>query len=121
MTFAPSDPLDAKIVTAVNAHQRRDKGFGPALGPKAAGAAVAQFEALGYDVKQATSDWMFGPLDQEIQREVLSGWATATREVGDVPLNEAVEWLTRRRDFVAAGTSSIRVGHVDFFAAPGVR
>jgi hypothetical protein len=119
VTFAPSDPLDARIVAAVNSHQRRDKGFGPALGPAAANAAITRFKALGYRVTQATSDWMFGPLDQEIQREVLSGWATATRELGDPPLNETIEWLTRRRDLVSAGTSSIRVGHVDFFACSG--
>jgi hypothetical protein len=119
VTFEPSDPLDARIVQAVNAHQRRDKGFGPALGPTAAAAAITQFKALGYEVAQGTSDWIFGPLDQEIQREVLSGWATATREMDEVPLGEVVDWLTRRRDLVAAGTSSIRVGHIDFFARPG--
>src|SRR5664279_6019575 len=32
--FGPADPLDAAIAAAVNAHQRTDKGFGPALGPK---------------------------------------------------------------------------------------
>ena len=34
--LTPPDPLDAAIVAAVNAHQRTDKGFGPALGPAAA-------------------------------------------------------------------------------------
>ncbi len=38
---APSDPLDNRIVDAVNHHQRTDKGFGPALGPSAAQAAIA--------------------------------------------------------------------------------
>ena len=33
-------------------------------------------------------------------------------------LPDVVGWLTRRRDLVAAGRSSIRVGHVDFFARP---
>ena len=64
------------------------------------------------------SDWVFAPVDREIQNEILSGWAAAAREVGDVPLPEVVDWLTRRRDMVAAGRSSIRVGHVDFFATP---
>ena len=43
--IGPADPLDAAIVAAVNAHQRTDKGFGPALGPTAAAVAIARFEA----------------------------------------------------------------------------
>jgi Methyltransferase domain len=116
----PVDPFDAAIVTAVNAHQRTDKGFGPALGPTAGPAAIARFEALGYSVIQGRSDWVIGPQDGEFQTEIFSGWASAARAMGDLPLAATVEWLTRRRDAVAAGRSSIRVGHVDFFAAPMV-
>ena len=111
-------PRDEKIIAAVNAHQRTDKGFGPALGPAAAQAAVERFERVGYAVVQGASDWVFGPQDREIQLEMLSGWAAAAREIGDVPLADVVGWLTRRRDLVAAGRSSIRVGHVDLFARP---
>ena len=32
--MSPSDPLDEAITSAVNSHQRTDKGFGPALGPR---------------------------------------------------------------------------------------
>ena len=64
------------------------------------------------------SDWVFAPQDREIQNEILAGWAAAAREIGDVPLPDVVGWLTRRRDIVAAGRSSIRVGHADFFARP---
>ena len=31
--MTPADAADEKIIAAVNAHQRTDKGFGPALGP----------------------------------------------------------------------------------------
>lgn len=114
----PADPLDAAIVAAVNRHQRRDKGFGPALGPAAAAAAVARFEDTGYSVIHGTSDWVFAPHDREIQAEVIAGWAGAAREIDDLPLADVVGWLTRRRDLVAAGRSRLRVGHVDFFARP---
>jgi hypothetical protein len=114
----PADPLDAKIVAAVDAHQRTDKGFGPALGPDAAKAAIEQLQRLNYSVVQGASDWVFGSQDGEIQMETLSGWATAAREIGDPPLAEVVGWLTRRRDTTAAGGSTIRVGHLDFFALP---
>jgi Methyltransferase domain len=116
--LGPADPLDAAIAAAVNAHQCMDKGFGPALGPAAASAASARFESLGYSVRHGVSDWIIGPDDREIQMEIFAGWASAVRELGDLSLADAVGWLTRRRDAVAAGSSSISVGHIDFFAWP---
>jgi len=114
--ISPSHPFDAEIITAVNAHQRRDKGFGPALGPMVARTAVARFEALGCSVVQGAADWVIGASDRKFQMEIFSGWAGAARETGDLALSDTVEWLTFRRDAVAAGRSSVRVGHVDFFA-----
>ena len=116
--LAPSNPLDRLIVDAVNRHQRKDKGFGPALGPSAAKAAIAAFERVGYQVTHGLADWAFGPEDREIQTEILSGWAAAAREIGDPPRAEIVEWLKRRRELISAGHSSIRVGHVDLLARP---
>ncbi len=116
--FTPSDSFDARVVEAVNRHQKTDKGFGPALGPSAVGAATAAFERMGYAVTQGLSDWEFGPQDRKIQTEVLSGWAAAARAMGDPKLSEIDAWLARRRDLIAEGRSSIRVGHVDFLARP---
>jgi SAM-dependent methyltransferase len=116
--FDPADPLDPAIVSSVNAHQRNDKGFGPALGPTAASSAIARFEALGYSLVHGASDWNFSPDDREIQNEVLTGWASAAREMNKPALAETIAWLTRRREAIAAGRSSMRVGHVDFFAWP---
>jgi len=118
IALTPSDPQDTAIAAAVNAHQRTDKGFGPALGPAAAGYAIARFEALGYSVVQGESDWMLGPNDHDMQSEVLTGWAGAAHDIGAMSLADTTAWLARRRDAVAAGSSSLRVGHVDFFAIP---
>ena len=59
--MTPADAADEKIIAAVNAHQRTDKGFGPALGPEAAQAAIERFERVGYAVVQGASDWVFAP------------------------------------------------------------
>jgi hypothetical protein len=118
VTIDPTDPLDDAIVAAVNAHQRTDKGFGPALGPTAASFAISRFERLGYSVVHGESDWVIGPDDRDMQIDILAGWASAARELGDLPLADTVGWLTRRRDAANAGRSSIRVGHVDIFAKP---
>jgi SAM-dependent methyltransferase len=119
--MTPTHKADAAIVAAVNRHQHNDKGFGPALGPDAARAAIAQFEKLGCVVVHGQADWVAGPKDREFQNEIFSGWASAAREIGDVELSDIVEWLTFRRDQVAAGKSSLRVGHVDMFVRPGKR
>jgi hypothetical protein len=116
--LSPADPLDATIASAVNAHQRTDKGFGPSLGPSAAAAAISRFEALGYSVVHGSSDWLIGMEDQEIQLELLAGWANAAREVEALPLCDVDNWLTRRKNEVGARASTMRVGHVDFFATP---
>jgi SAM-dependent methyltransferase len=116
--FTPHDPLDAEIIAAVNAHQRTDKGFGPALGPAAAAFAIARFEALGYSVVHGPSDWTMRPDDRDMQTEILTGWASAAHDIGALPFADTTAWLARRRRFVAAGHSSLHVGHVDFFATP---
>lgn len=116
--LAPADPTDRRILDAVNRHQRTDKGFGPALGPSAAQTAIEAFERVGYAVSHGLADWELGPTDREIQTEVLSGWAGAAREVGELPPREIVDWLERRRGLIAAGRSSLRVGHVDLLACP---
>jgi hypothetical protein len=116
--MTPGDAADEAIVVAVNLHQRTDKGFGPALGPAAVQSAIERFERVEYSVVQGASDWLFTVQDRDIQLEMLSGWAAAARDIGEVPLPDVAGWLTRRRDLVAAGRSSIRVGHVDLFARP---
>jgi len=116
--LSPADPNDAAVVAAVNAHQRTDKGFGTALGPTAASCAIARFEKLGYSVIQGASDWVIGPDARDFQMEIFAGWASAAREIGDLSLADAAGWLTRRRAAVTARSSSIRIGHVDFFARP---
>jgi len=118
--LSPADPLDAAITSAVNAHQRTDKGFGPALGPSAAAVAISRFRALGYSTVHGNSDWTIGTADQEIQEELLAGWASAASEVKSLSHADIDNWLERRRTAVKERVSTMRVGHVDFFAAPSV-
>lgn len=116
--LSPTDPTDAAIAAAVNAHQHTDKGFGPALGPSGAAAAISRFEALGYSVLQGSSDWVIGTADQEIQNELLNGWAAAASEIQSLPSQEIDNWLSRRKAAVDRCASTMRVGHVDFVATP---
>jgi hypothetical protein len=114
----PADPFDAHIVEAVNRHQRTDKGFGPALGPAAAGDARRSFERVGYALIEGRSDWTFGPNDRDIQAQTLAGWATAAQEMDDLSAGKISDWLSRRNEQIAAGRANMTVGHVDLFACP---
>lgn len=118
VSFDPALADDVEIVDAVNRHQKTDKGFGPALGPAAAGELIARFEAIDYRVDHGPSDWMFGPDDIEIQKEVVTGWAAAAREIGGVPVSDILRWIEARHEAITERSSSITVGHADVFARP---
>jgi len=117
--ISPADPFDAAIVAAVNRHQTTDKGFGPALGPAAAAAAIAQLQSMDYSVVRGASDWVLGPDDRELQMKIFANWASAACGSAGLSHADMVGWLARRRAAVIAGCSSVRIGHVDFFATPG--
>jgi hypothetical protein len=113
-TMTPPEPEDAEVLELFNRHQLGDKGFGPALGPKAAAAAEAAFTAQGYDVRAANSDWAPGTIDRELQLALLDGWRAAAVEIAPERRAALTAWHERRRAHVDAGRSTLRVGHVDF-------
>jgi hypothetical protein len=49
---------------------------------------------------------------------VLGVWAGAAWDERAMPLADVLGWLTRRRDLVAGGRSTMWLGHADFFARP---
>jgi hypothetical protein len=61
---------------------------------------------------------MVGTADQEIQLELLGGWAAAAGEIDVLPQHDIGDWLARRTTAASKGVSTMRVGHVDFFATP---
>jgi len=67
-TCSPADAEDSDALELFNRHQRRDKGFGAALGPSAPQRATEVFAALGYRVTTATSDWRIAAHDAPFQR-----------------------------------------------------
>lgn len=111
----PPDEDDEHVRALVNRHQRTDKGFGPALGPDAAGAAVTAFEAAGFTVHTAESDWVLEGADAELQRQLLAGWAGAARELAPAEAARIDAWLSGRLAQVD-GAARIVVGHVDVLA-----
>lgn len=108
-------PMDEAIVAAFNNHQRRDKGFGPALGPTAAPTLRRLLEDHGFHVSMAPSPWQLGRIHAELQRQFVSGMATAAMETGLVGEEDVNDWRLARLERVES--SDCFVGHWDLFAA----
>jgi hypothetical protein len=113
MEWSPADAADAEVTCAFNRHQRGDKGFGPALGPDAADAIASVFTAAGFQVSQAHSPWRLGPAQATMQRELLTGIATAAAEAGE---SIAKDWAEARIAMIAS--AKCHIGHRDLLALP---
>lgn len=116
--FTPADSRDAAVIAAVNSHQHRDKGFGPALGPMAARTAADYLEKVGYAVELGVADWVLRETDLAMQEALLAGWAVAASETGEISAEAVAKWLMNRRAALEANCSTIRIGHIDLFASP---
>jgi SAM-dependent methyltransferase len=113
-----ADPDDALVTDAVNAHQRRDKGFGPALGPTASATAEQLFRARGYEVLARPSDWVLGGAHAALADALIEGWAGAATEQRPEHAERVRAWAARRRRAGARTDLTLRVGHQDVLALP---
>ncbi|MEM9633951.1 MAG: class I SAM-dependent methyltransferase [Pseudomonadota bacterium] len=115
--FSPEHPSDNELLSALNGHQRSEKGFGTALGPDAASRAIERFEQQRYRVVQGLSDWQVQPSSQDFLTEFLGGWVRVGREVGFDP--KALDsWWQERTSQIKDGRLHVVIGHIDFAAFP---
>ena len=119
------DPDDSLIRRSVNAHQRRDKGLGPALGPMAGLNAETAFRAAGFRAWLLPSPWRLGPGDAELARALVEGWEAAAVEqigeaspAGSADADRVRSWAERRRATIDSGRFGLTVGHLDLLALP---
>lgn len=122
---SPEEPEDALVLGLVNQHQRRDKGFGPALGPDATLRAQDLFRAHGFQVRLDNSDWVLGGRSEALQRALIEGWAEAASATATDGVSTIETWKERRLTHVSDGHSSLTIGHQDMVAwlpeSPGRR
>lgn len=116
LEWMPSDPEDAAIRDAFNAHQRGEKSFGLALGPDGAGYLADAMRKRGYVVTMAGSPWRLGPADAELHRALVTGIESAAGETG---LESVDAWRARR--LAAVPQAHCMVGHIDLLALPARR
>ena len=116
--WSPREDADELVRGLINRHQLGDKGFGSALGPRAAAASVAHFNAVGYEMRAAPSDWDLGPGSPALQSALIEGWTATAGEIAPGEAEALGNWARRRRAHVAAGASRVRVGHIDLGGRP---
>ena len=112
--FSPSRRGDALVARGFARDQRRDKGFaGIALGPRAPAAIAEAFEAEGYDVMRAPSDWVIPRSASLMLTEMLQGHAAAASRWERRFDTEIGRWLLDRMAQARDLRLSARVGHAD--------
>ncbi len=133
--WSPADPDDATVLRLFAEHQRRDKGFGAALGAAATPRLIEQAEAAGYRVTSACSDWRIDAdhtvagstethaaphaLSTAMHHTMVEGMAAAAIEQTAFQQRLVQRWRARR--LTAPGPSRMRVGHLDVLALPPAR
>ncbi|MDX9886455.1 class I SAM-dependent methyltransferase [Thauera sp.] len=120
---------DDFVRTAFNAHQRRDKGLGAALGPDAASTLATRLEERGFQVRLMPSPWRLRldqPAHAALALALIDGWRDAASAQQPDECARIAAWHARRitdcdhdrgRDG-GPGGGALEVGHLDLFATP---
>lgn len=115
LRFRPAVAGDETVRARFLAHQRRDKGFGPALGPAAGDHLARRLETLGCTVELASSDWHLGAGGRRLLDMFLDGLEAALGELE--ALDDGLDaWFRQRRREATAGQLEVTVGHQDLLA-----
>jgi hypothetical protein len=117
--WQPALAADTAISALLNRHQRRDKGFGLALGPTAAHYTAKRFKALGFKTREGRSDWHLSAAQTTLQQALAADWARAVLQLDPTAQHWIEAWLDARNDHAQRGDSQLTVGHIDVLAFPG--
>jgi SAM-dependent methyltransferase len=122
IAIEPADPLDGMIRHLFNSHQHRGKGFGAALGPRAAPMLARVAAASGAIVIGGHSDWRLGRSETRLIEALFTAWTTAAREMLPEQARNIDAWGMRRRRLMEVERLRVVVGHLDLLAIwPGKR
>lgn len=114
--LTPPDPLDAAIVAAFNAHQRRTIDGRRLLGPDAIGVTAAEFERRGATVRVRPSPWRLGADQAELISEWFLGWVGAACEQRPELAGPVAAYARRRLAEAATGRLDVVIHHNDLLA-----
>jgi hypothetical protein len=114
----PADPLDQRVASSFDEHQRRMTPRGRLLGPDAVEAAVVAFRALGAEVVVKPSPWRLGSDESTLSAEWFAGWIGAACEQDPDLAVHADLYRRRRLREADAGVLAVTVGHADLLVLP---
>ena len=114
--WTPAHSLDDPVLSAFNRDQRRNKGLGPALGPKACIYLKQRLITAGFTVSSASSPWILDAVDGTLMTELINGIATAVADDPNLDSESLRDWLDFRLANVQIGKCVI--GHRDLLALP---
>ena len=112
-TWRPPNALDADVLRAFHAHQSTDKGFGAALGPRAAERLQSLLQNRGFTTACAPSPWCMDHHDRALIEQLAAGTASAAREMGMLASSAIDQWEQAR-----CHAGYCEIGHIDLFAYP---
>lgn len=116
--WRPAEPWDRQVAAAFRRDQGRDKGFGPALGPRAPAALARAFAAQDFAVASAPSDWRIGRADITMLAAMARGDAGAAMAAEPARARRHAQWRAQRLHQAARRRASLVVGHRDLLALP---
>mgnify|MGYP001499957037 FL=1 len=114
--WTPFHPLDAAILMNFNADQKRDKGFGPALGPDATDFLKTQFHSTKFQCLSAKSPWLLGSADYLLTESLINGISGVAIQTGGLTNSDIQDWKTFRVKNIRTGTCYL--GHTDILVLP---
>lgn len=114
--WTPFHRLDAAILKNFNTDQRRDKGFGPALGPEATDFLKTQFQSTKFQCLTAKSPWSLGSADYLLTESLINGISDVAIQTDGLTNSDIQDWKTFRIKNVRTGTCYL--GHTDILVLP---
>ena len=114
--WTPFHPLDASILMNFNADQRRNKGFGPALGPDATDFLTRQFHCAKFQCLSAKSPWLLGSADYLLTESLINGISGVAIQTDGLTKSDILNWKKFRIQHVRTGTCFL--GHTDILVLP---
>lgn len=114
--WSPSHPGDTKLLQLLNQDQKRDKGLGPALGPDSLPFVTQSLASRGFSIELASTPWVLGPDDVELQYALLSQWTKLFENAAVWRPQEFYNWKKFRLETMVDSGSCLEIGHYDIWS-----